>query len=83
MAEAANEARRELCARGTPRFALAKATSNPVRQQDVVITTKHALDKNLVSQAFFSVFFKTETTCKNILGQFQTCQKSRDKIKEI
>lgn len=33
MAEAANEARRELWARGTPRLASAKATSNTVQYQ--------------------------------------------------
>lgn len=33
MAEDVNEARRGLWARGTPRFALAKATSNTVQYQ--------------------------------------------------
>lgn len=33
MTEAANEARRELWARGTPRFASAKATSSTVQCQ--------------------------------------------------
>ena len=49
MAEAANEACRELWARGTPRFVSAKGSVQygpiPVRQ-DVVIRHKQALDKN-------------------------------------